>query len=162
MPRYRSWVCLSGFCEEISCLQSVKIRSLGTYGDGLDIRVEDTTVEEGCTGVGDEDGLGTEDEDGLGEDDEDGRGGGDEEVGLGVDDAVGEGVGVGVGVEVGVGRTVTVVFLVVVVVVVYPFVTVAVAVPERRMLLQNSAASDVCPSNASNPQSPTRDDVRLP
>jgi hypothetical protein len=68
---------------------------------------------------------------------------------------------VGVGVEVGVGRTVTVVFLVVVVVVVYPFVTVAVAVPERRMLLQNSAASDVCPSNASNPQSPTRDDVRL-
>lgn len=37
---------------------------------------------------------------------------------------------------------------------------VEVAVPERRMLLQKSAASDVCPSNASNPQSSTNDGVR--
>ena len=54
-----------------------------TYGDGLETRVEDTTVEEGCTGVADDDGLGDEDDDG-GE-------GGDEDVDFDV------GVGVGVG-----------------------------------------------------------------
>ena len=48
-----------------------------TYGDGLETRVEDTTVEEGCTGVADDDGLGDE--------------GGDEDVDFDV------GVGVGVG-----------------------------------------------------------------
>jgi len=52
-------------------------------GDGLETRVEDTTVEEGCTGVADDDGLGDEDDDG-GE-------GGDEDVDFDV------GVGVGVG-----------------------------------------------------------------
>jgi hypothetical protein len=54
-----------------------------TYGDGLETRVEDTTVEEGCTGVADDDGLGDEDDDG-------GKGG-DEDVDFDV------GVGVGVG-----------------------------------------------------------------
>jgi hypothetical protein len=49
----------------------------------LETRVEDTTVEEGCTGVADDDGLGDEDDDG-GE-------GGDEDVDFDV------GVGVGVG-----------------------------------------------------------------
>jgi len=133
--------------------------AIGTYGDGLETSVEDTIVEEGCIGVGEDDGLGVEDEDGLGVEDEDGIGV-DDDVGLGVDDSVGLGVALGVGVEVGVGRTVTVVFRVVVVVVVTPLVTVEVAVPERRMLLQKSAASDVCPSNASNPQSSTNDGVR--
>jgi len=52
-------------------------------GDGLETRVEDTTVEEGCTGVAGDDGLGDEDDDG-GE-------GGDEDVDFDV------GVGVGVG-----------------------------------------------------------------
>lgn len=134
-------------CAErnISHLQSVEVRDVGTYGDGLEMRVEDTTVDEGCIGVAEEDGLGVEDEEGFG-----------------VEDGVGlVGVGVGVGVVVGVGRTVTVVFLVTEVVVVYPDVTVEVAVPERRMLLQKSAASDVCPSNASNPQSSTNDGVSL-
>jgi hypothetical protein len=43
----------------------------------------------------------------------------------------------------------------VVVVVVYPLVTVAVAVPDFKMFEQKISASDVCPSNAPNPQSLT-------
>jgi hypothetical protein len=69
----------------------MKCWSLATYGDGLETRVEDTTVEEGCTGVAEEDGLSDEDEDGFGVEDDEGGGGGDEDVGFDV------GVGVGVG-----------------------------------------------------------------
>lgn len=70
-------------CKQISFLQNAKGHSWTTYGDGLETRVEDTTVEEGCTGVADDDGLSDEDDDG-GE-------GGDEDVDFDV------GVGVGVG-----------------------------------------------------------------
>jgi len=153
MLQCRSLVYLWACCGYVSYLQCAGFWAIGTYGDGLETRVEETIVEEGCIGVGEDDGLGVEDEDGLGV-------GVDDDVGLGVDDGVGLGVALGVGVEVGVGRTVTVVFRVVVVVVVTPLVMVEVAVPERRMLLQKSAASDVCPSNASNPQSSTNDGVR--
>jgi hypothetical protein len=81
-------------------------------------------------------------------------------LGLGVGVGVGRGVGVGVGVGVGRlllvgGRTVVVTFLVEVTVVVPPRVMVSVAVPDFKMLLQKSRASEVWPSNASSPQSLT-------
>jgi len=84
---------------------------------------------------------------------------GEEDDGLGDEDGFG-GVGVGVGVGVllvggGGGRTVVVVSRVVVTVVDPPLVTVVVAVPDLRMLLQKSRASEVWPSNASRPQSLT-------
>jgi hypothetical protein len=63
-------------------------------------------------------------------------------------------VGVGRRLLVG-GRTVVVTFLVLVTVVVPPRVTVSVAVPDFKMLLQKSRASEVWPSNASSPQSLT-------
>jgi hypothetical protein len=75
----------------------MKCWSLATYGDGLETRVEDTTVEEGCTGVAEEDGLSDEDEDGFGVEDEDGFGVEDDEGGGGGDEDVGFDVGVGVG-----------------------------------------------------------------
>jgi hypothetical protein len=130
-----------------------------TYGDGLETKVEDTRVEDGCTGVADEEGFGADEEDGLTVDEEDGLTVDEEDDGFGLEEGVGVrvgvGVGVGCGVAEGVGRTVVVVFLVVVVVVVYPLVTVAVAVPDLKMLLQNRSASEVWPSNASRPQSST-------
>ena len=65
----------------------------------------------------------------------------------------------GVGVGVGVGRllleggySVVVTFLVVVTVVVPPRVIVSVAVPLFRIFEQKTNASEVCPSNASSPQ----------
>lgn len=82
---------------------------------------------------------------------------GGDELGLGVE--VG-GVDVGLGVDVG-GRTdelggdggdiVVTTVLVVVVVALAVYVVVVVAVPPFKMLLQNINASDVWPTNASNP-----------
>lgn len=106
-------------------------------GEGLDTRVEETSVEDGVVeeGIDDDDGgMRVEDEDG----------------GTGVEE-VGVGVGVGVGLGVAEGEIVTVVVAVVVVVLVNPLVTVVVAVPDLKMLEQKSNASDVRPSNASSP-----------
>jgi hypothetical protein len=76
-------------------------------------------------------------------------------VGVGVGLGVGVGVGVGVGFLLVDGVTVVVTCLVEVTVVVPPVVIVWVAVPDFKMLLQKSAASEVWPSNASSPQSLT-------
>lgn len=114
---------------------------MNAYGEGLDTRVEETSVEDGVVeeGIDDDDGgMRVEDEDG---------GTGVEEVGL----DVGVGVGVGVGLGVAEGEMVTVVVVVVVAVLVNPLVTVVVAVPDLKMLEQKSNASDVWPSNASSP-----------